>query len=473
MGPPRGGAQTDDHRRRRQSDRSLLRKKGFAAAVVWRRHLGLPWVDAAKAFRTGGDEEADALNVLYIHQYFTTPRGRSGTRSYEQARAMVRDGHDVTILTTPAQLTADEWPAGAGGVGRTSLDGLPVIVLDVPYAQRMSHARRIRSFLEFMVRACAVVLREPRLDLVFATSTPLTVGIPALVGKLVRGLPYVFEVRDLWPAVPAGLGLIRNRSLLRALEATEEMIYRHARAVVAVNGDVAREIRRTTGGRRRPVVVPNACDVELFRPDRDGMWFRRRHRLEDKVLAVHAGAMGPVNGLMAILDAASALRDRAPDLHFLIVGEGSMKEPVAERVAREGLDNVSVLDAVPKTELADVLATADVGLMTVAPIPLLQWNCANKFFDYLAAGLPMVLNYRGWQAAILEGAGCGLAAPQGDTDGFARSIEALATDTRRRAEMAARARQVAETQYNRSAVVAPLLWLLRRIEGRSGAGAAD
>jgi len=226
--------------------------------------------------------------------------------------------------------------------------------------------------------------------------------------------------------------------------------------VVAVNDDVAAVIRRKTDRRKRIIVVPNACDTDLFSPDRDGTPFRREHELEGKILCVHAGAMGPVNSLEVILDAAAALGSR-DDLRFVLIGRGSRKSALQRRAQEDGLANVLFLDPIPKSELADVLATADVGLMTVAPIPVLEWNCANKFFDYLASGLPIVLNYQGWQAKWLAKAGCGLSAGQGDLGGFVEAIRRLMDDPKLRAEMSGRARHLAQGDLNRLKVVQPLL----------------
>src|SRR5690606_9907012 len=131
------------------------------------------------------------MRVLYIHQYFATRRGRTGTRSLEQALAMRRAGHEVTMLTSSAQLLADEVPAGEGTIRRGDIEGIPCIVIDVPYSQGMSYARRIWSFLAFMFWACWLVLRLPRPDLIFATSTPLTIGVPALVARWFRRIPFI------------------------------------------------------------------------------------------------------------------------------------------------------------------------------------------------------------------------------------------------------------------------------------------
>jgi len=407
------------------------------------------------------------MRILYIHQYFATRRGTTGTRSLEQARAMQAAGHQVTMLTSSAQLRPEEIPAGRGVIRCGVIEGIEAVVLHVPYQQRMGYLRRIWSFLKFMVVACWVVLTRRRADLVFATSTPLTVGVPALVGKLLRGIPFFFEVRDLWPDVPAALGILRNALVIRILKSMELAFYRHARAIVAVNGDVAAAIGRATAGRKKIIVVPNACDTDFFRPQCATGEFRRAHGLVGKVICVHAGAMGRVNHLGAVLDAAAAMRgdDR---VRFVLIGEGSEKPGLTRRAEQEQLTNVLILDAMPKTELAGVLAESDIGLMTVAPVPELEWNCANKLFDYLASGLPVVLNYQGWQGRLLREHGCGLSAAQGDPAAFGAAIRRLTDDEAIRKRMSLAARQLAETQLERRAVVRPLLAAIEELDVSSG-----
>ena len=404
------------------------------------------------------------MRILYVHQYFATPRGRTGTRSYEQARRLIAAGHQVTMLTSSAQLRDDEIPQGDGIERRGTIEGIPSIVLDVPYDQRMSYWRRAWSFLRFMLAACRIVVREPNVDLVFATTTPLTIGVVALVGYWLKRRPYVFEVRDLWPKIPLALGIIKPGPLAWALAQLERVTYRNAAGWIAVNEDVAASMERTAGLARPTAIAPNACDLELFHPDRAGDdSLRRELGLEEGILAVHTGAMGPVNGLDHILNVADRLRART-DIRYLLIGRGNQREHLERRVANEKLTQVTIADGVPKEQLAALLAASDIGLMTVRPTPILELNCANKFFDYLASGLPIALNYRGWQARALERYHAGLSADQGDDEGYATLIEQMADDAALRLEMAQGARRAAETEYSRETIVGEILELLSRLE---------
>jgi len=326
----------------------------------------------------------------------------------------------------------------------------------------MGYLARIWAFLKFMLLACRVVLGGDRWDLIYASSTPLTIGIPALAGKLVRSIPYFFEVRDLWPDIPVALGVIKDGMIARALRVAEVMIYRHARCIVAANDDMARVISGKIGGRKPIVVVPNACDIDMFSPNRRDGAFRRQYGLEDKIVCIHAGPFGKVNHLDCVLDAAEIL-GRADRFAFVLIGEGREKERLRELAAQRGLSNVLILDAVAKEQIVAILADCDIGLMTVIPTPELEWNCSNKFCDYLASGLPIVLNYEGWHGKLLADNQCGLSAAQGDVEAFAASIGRLADDAELRRSCAENARGLAETALNRRNVVIPMIEELRNV----------
>ena len=407
------------------------------------------------------------MRILYIHQYFATRRGQTGTRSYEQALRMITAGHHVVMLTTNACLADGEIEQNGKRTWRGTIDGVEMRVLRIAYHQRMSYPRRVASFLSFMVRASLAAISEPNIDIIFASSTPLTVGVPALFCYLCRRIPYIFEVRDLSVDVAVAMGVIRNRMAASVLHLFERLVYRFARLIVASNEEVAQAIEAKTKGRIPVIAVPNASDIDLFRPTRDGAAFRHEYGLDSKIVCIHSGAMGPVNGLDAVLDAAESLKTD-DKIRFVLIGSGDQKPRLESRVTREVLHNVAIYDSLPKNDLADVLATVDIGLMTVTPVPMLELNSANKFFDYLAAGLPIVLNYQGWQGRALEQYGCGLSAPQGDTEAFSAAIKRLADDRELRQRMGTNARHAAVTAFSRDKVVQPLLdWLKQHGAGAS------
>ncbi|AEV86525.1 glycosyl transferase family 1 [Actinoplanes sp. SE50] len=351
------------------------------------------------------------MRVVYIHQYYCNPRMAGGIRSYEQARRLVARGHTVDVITT------DITPGERGlGWKVTHDDGVTVHWFRVPYNNHMSYARRLRAFAEFMVLATARATRLSA-DLVFATSTPLTVAVPGVLAARLRRVPFVFEVRDLWPEVPIEMGALRNPVARGLAGALANFAYRNASEVIALSPGMAMGVNR-----RRPsapvTVVPNAADMDLFAVDPAAVRrFREDHRwLGDRPLIVYTGALGAVNGVDYLVRATARMCERDPDIQVLIVGHGREWESTGRLAADLGLldRNVRMWEKVPKSELPVILGAATMSTSMVRPIRGLWDNSANKFFDALAAGRPIAINYGGWQADLLRDTGAGLVLDPGN-----------------------------------------------------------
>ncbi|MBI4716325.1 MAG: glycosyltransferase family 4 protein [Planctomycetes bacterium] len=400
------------------------------------------------------------MHLLYLHQYFATPLGKTGTRSYEFARRWVAAGHRVTVLTSTAQLSVDDLALARGGlVKRLNVSGVEVLALSVPYRQTMGFVRRVWAFLWFSALSSWKVLRLRDVDLVYATSTPLTIGIPALVGRWLGGRRYVFEVRDVWPAVPIEMGVLRNPLLIYVCRRLERAIYRNAEAIVTLSPGMTELVRAAAPPGQHIETVPNCCDTDSFRPEVDGNPVRERHGWSRRFVCLHAGAMGLANGLDLILHAAERLRDD-PEFLFVLLGDGREKPRLRRECESRHLGNVSIMDGVPKADLPAYIAAADVCLATFADYPILRHNSANKFFDYLSAGKPVLVNSAGWQREVLESAGAGLGCEMGDATGFAARLAELKADPPRRAAMGVRARALATERFSRDLLAAQVLQVL-------------
>ena len=215
-------------------------------------------------------EEQPNMHILYIHQYFATPTGSTGTRSYEFARRWVKAGHKVVMLTTISQLCEQDLQDAKGRfIKRTIIDDIDVRAINLPYNQKMGFIKRGLSFVAFFVLSSFYILFTKKPDVIYASSTPLTVGIPALTGKWLRRIPFVFEVRDQWPEIPIELGIIKNKLLIKTLLWLEKTIYKNSSAIIACSPGQAEGVRSVSEAQKRIEVVPNSCDIELFRPDID------------------------------------------------------------------------------------------------------------------------------------------------------------------------------------------------------------
>ncbi len=396
------------------------------------------------------------MHILYLHQHFVARSGTSGGRSHEFSRLLVNRGHRVTLITGAFEHSGLDVPEGKL-FSRTEIDGIDVRIINVPYGQHMSTARRILSFIEFMVLSSWVSMRARDVDVVFATSTPLTIAIPGIVASLWHRRPFVFEVRDLWPAIPIELGILRNPLLKTAARWLERLAYRRARRIVALSPGMKEGVIAAGASEQKVTVIPNSSDVELFRvPPSLGAAYRLEHReLDDRPIVAYAGAFGRVNGLEWAVRLAAAVAEVDRSVAFLLVGKGSEKEQTVRLASDMGLlgRNLFFQEPVPRYELPRVLSAATVVASFVIPDPVLRANCANKFFDAFAAGKPIVINYGGWQAELIEREGAGLVLEHDDLAGSAsRLVDALSHQAWLDSAAAA-SRRLGESVFDRRSLV--------------------
>ena len=405
------------------------------------------------------------MHILYIHQHFATPKGSTGTRSYEFARRWIKWGHKVTVLTGNYDIGGLQ--VGRGAIQRQSIDGINVIVVAAKYSNKQSFIRRVISFFSFLLFATYVGLSEQDVDVVYATSTPLTVGIPAMITKWLRRKPFVFEVRDQWPEIPIEMGIIRNKVLISVLLWLERLIYENSEAIVALSPGMADGIRTVLKKEKPIVVIPNSSDTEMFRPDIDGSATRQEKGWDSKLVLLHFGAMGRANGLEFVIEAADRLRSNT-EVHFVLVGEGSEKASLIKKVEQCGLKNVDILDSVPKVELVKLVAACDISMVIFANFSILEHNSANKFFDSLSAGKPVLLNYSGWQRKILEDNAAGYGCSLYNLDEFVEKVLYLNSHRQQLKQMGENARRIAEEKFDRDNLANQALRVLALIFEKQG-----
>jgi glycosyltransferase involved in cell wall biosynthesis len=393
------------------------------------------------------------MKVLYFHQYFCTPEGNAGIRSYEMAKHLVQEGHGVTMVfvDSPRLKSPLENQPYKKGVRRGSYEGIKLIEFDLAYNNKMSLLSRSMIFIRYSLRSTRLVFKED-FDIVFATSTPLTAGIPGIVMKIFkRKKPFVFEVRDLWPELPREMGVIKNRFLLWSMGVLEYLSYNKANACIALSPGIKEGIEKRLSKKKPVYLIPNGCDLELFKPGTASKDIIPGCK-EDDFVAVFIGAHGMANGLDAALDAAVVLKKDPSRNHMKIalIGDGRLKEHLATRVQNEDLTNVLLLDPVPKKHLLKYLQAADAGLMLLANVPAFYYGTSpNKFFDYISSGLPVLNNYPGWLAEMISENDIGIVAEPDNAEDFANSLIELSSDKKRLEQMRKNARAFAEKHFNR------------------------
>ena len=388
------------------------------------------------------------MHILLIHQAFAALNEPGGTRHHELARHLASCGHRVTVIASPiSYLTGakgsqprptDESPAAN--------DSVTILRVYTYAALHRSFAHRLVSFFSFMVSSFWTGLQVRDVDLVWGTSPPIFQGLTAWLLARLKGVPYLFEVRDLWPAFAVAVGILQQPALIRASESLERFLYRHAdRLVVNSPGFIAHVEAR---GGEQVIMVPNGSDTAMFDPADGGEEFRKRHNLEGMFIAMYAGAHGMSNDLEVLLDAAHRLHDR-DDITILLLGDGKEKPSLQRRALEMGLENVRFIPPLPKNEMPGALAAADAGIAILKPVELYKTVYPNKVFDYMAAGRPVILAIDGVIRQVVEEAGAGVAVPPGDPAALAQAIGRLADEPKVRSEMGHRGRAYIEANFDR------------------------
>jgi glycosyltransferase involved in cell wall biosynthesis len=404
------------------------------------------------------------MKIVYLHQYFNTPAMTGGTRSYEMARRLVAAGHEVHVITS------DRSPNAGGGWYRTEVEGIDVHWLPVRYDNAMGYAQRIRAFTAYALRAGP---RAARLggDLVFATSTPLTVALPGVYASKRLRVPMVFEVRDLWPDVPIAIGAIRGPVATGLARRLERFAYRNSARIVALSPGMREGVVRTGYPAARVHVIPNISNLELFDPARqDAAGFRARFPwLGGRPLVLYAGTLGKANGVGYLARVAAAALERDPEVRFLVIGGGKEEPLVRQEAARLGVleRNFFMLERLAKQDMPAAFAAATVTTSLFIGLPSLWHNSANKFFDGLASGTPVAINYGGWQAELLRDTGAGVQLDGTDPSAAADALIAAAHDPAYVARAGAAARRLAGERFEADHLAAQLERVLVEARGAS------
>lgn len=389
------------------------------------------------------------MKVLYLHQYFTLPTQAGGTRSYEMAQQLIARGHQVTMVCGLEGNAKIDLPQTKNkNICRGMVDGIDVIQISVPYSNNMGMVARAKSFVCFAWQSTKYALKEDY-DVLFATSTPLTAGIPGIVMKLFRRKKFIFEVRDLWPELPKALGMT-NPIWIGGMSILEWLSYHLADGCIGLSPGICEGIKKRSQKNKPIEMVPNGCDLDIFKPSLKEPLKLEGISSEDKV-AIFTGAHGIANGLDAVLDAAKVVKDMGrKDIKFAFIGKGGVKQHLQDRVKEEGLDNCLFYNPIPKVQLAKVVASATVGMMILKNVPAFYYGTSpNKFFDYIASGLPIINNYPGWLAGMIKENNCGVVVEPENAQAFADALINM-VDNAPLADYSKNARILAETSFDRN-----------------------
>ncbi|MGH7437995.1 MAG: glycosyltransferase family 4 protein [Polyangiaceae bacterium] len=393
------------------------------------------------------------MKIVWLCHYFAPEIGAPQARLLELSRAFRKEGHDVSVVTCfPNHPTGEIRPEDKGlRHRRDQVDGVAVERRWSYVTPNKGFIKKTLGHLSFMATGwggLASVARDAKPDVVIVSSPTFFSVFTAWTWCRLHGVPWVFEVRDLWPGVFVELGVLKNPIVIKALEQTELFLYGQATRVVPVTRSFKTNIADRGIDPSKIEVVTNGVDLERFTPGPPDPTFVREEGIEGRFVVLYLGAHGISHALARILDAAERLRD-VPDVLFVFVGEGAEKEQLIAETKRRGLENVSFRAAVPKDRVLSWYRAASVGLVPLRNVPLFKTFIPSKMFELLACRLPVVGSVEGEARDILLESGGALVVDPEDAEGIARSIRSLHDDPTRRAELGRKGRAYVEGNYGR------------------------
>jgi len=393
-------------------------------------------------------KKSNSIKVLYLHQYFSTLSMSGGTRSFEMARRLVRSKHAVNVITSIRDYKDNNQKMYSLSIE----EGIRVHWILNKYSNNMTYFKRIMAFIKFAIISTFIGIKI-RCDVVFATSTPLTVAIPALIISKVKNIPLVFEVRDLWPELPIAIGALKNSLIIYFAKLLEKITYRNSESVIALSPGMKKGIMKTGYPENKIYVIPNSSDIKLFRTARNkDNLFRERYKwMGNKSIVLYAGTYGRINGVSYLVRIAYEMLRINKDIIFLTVGDGLEKNDIEILSKKLGISGVNffMLHRINKIDIPVLFASATVCTSIFVNLKPMWNNSANKFFDALAAGKPLMINYGGWQADILKESGAGIVVPPDNPKMASRMLHDFISDNSRLVAASEAAQHLAKNKFDR------------------------
>lgn len=392
------------------------------------------------------------MKLLYLTQVFELADDTGSDRHFFFCRHAVRSGWEAIAITSNVDYKKAVARHPGKWLATRDAEGVRVRYVYSFAGIRGSFARRVWYYLTYFGATVFDALRQPRPDVVYAVSTPLTVGFLGLILSRIWRRPFVFEVTDLWPDAIVAMGLMKRGPALSFARWMERTCYRNASAIVALTNGIRDGIIAKGIDAAKVVLITNGFDPALFGQVDPAARAAVRAKLgvrDDQLLCMYLGAHGMYNALGTILEAAELLRDR-PEVAFVFVGDGDQKTPLQEQVRARGLRNVHFLAPIPRRESIGVLSAADLFLLPNRAGAFYRMNLPNKLFDFLASARPLVVAGEGETADVVSRAGAGRVVPPEDAAAMARAIiELHDAGPAARTEMGRRGREFVHEHYSR------------------------
>jgi glycosyltransferase involved in cell wall biosynthesis len=397
------------------------------------------------------------MTIVYFYQYFSTSEGSWGTRVYEFARQWVTAGHELIVVTS---IYSKSDLKSSVLVSERIIEGIRVKVINILIDNRQPVWKRIWTFIQYATISSwyALTLKS---DVVVVSSGPITVGLPGLIARWLRGRKLVFEARDLWPEGAIKMQLLKNKWLISGARWFEKVCYRSSSVVIGLSPGIQKDIQSRFPGVRVESVT-NAANLDLFTAH-----YPSPSDLEPFTYALYFGNIGEVNHSDYLLDAAAMLLQAGrQDITIVLIGEGQLKQSVVKRIENEDLSNVQVKDLMPKSNLVTYVQHALVSVVPLKPLAVFDTSSPNKLFESMAAGVPVIQTTQGWIKDFIEQHGVGYTVDGTEPGQLANRLIFLRDHGAERRAMAERAQKVAREVFDKNKLAADMLDILVSVHER-------
>lgn len=373
------------------------------------------------------------MKLLYLHQYYNNLDMPGSTRSYYLSQKMSLQGHDVTVFTS--------YRGEERKKKFVTFDGnIKIIWVPVPYNNNLSFIQRKFAFIKFTIFATYHLIRN-EYDLVYATSTPLTIGIPPLISNIIKKQKYIFEVRDLWPELPIAMGAVKNKYFIHLLKLLEKKIYQKASAIVALSIGMKKGIVDLGIKEEKVGVITNISDIDAFSP------IATKKILNKSI--IYAGALGHINNIEWICEFSKNIYKINKDIKVLVYGDGVKKTYLLNYI-KDNKTNLKYCGKVNKKEVIKVFNDASLSIISFKDIEAMQNNSSNKFFDSLASATPVIINFGGWINDSINEASCGIDGWKRDCLDVANETNKIVMKNEKYIDMSQSALKLASTKFSRT-----------------------
>jgi glycosyltransferase involved in cell wall biosynthesis len=372
------------------------------------------------------------MKILLIHQYFLEKDDAGGSRFNEMTRVWAEQGHQTTVLAGMVHYQTgkkrDRYQGKYTYVDEFS-PNVKVIRSHVSETYNTSFLGRLWGYFSFVLSSIYVGIFKARedYDVILVTSPPLFVGITAYVLAKLKGIPFVFEVRDLWPESAIDTGVLRNQQIIRLAYWFEQFIYRKASLINVLTPAFRDKLIQEKGvPAHKVILIPNAADFALsdkLLTSFDAAAFRASNGISDKVVITYVGAHGVANHLIQVLETAALLQKDHPEVLFQLIGGGMEKEMLQEKAQKKGLNNVRFVDPVPKADVFKYILASDFGTSVLKKVDTFKTIYSNKTFDYMACQKPVLMVIDGVSRELVEAAACGVYIEPENPQDFADKIK--------------------------------------------------